>query len=256
MTLFLLVLISGTTMFFLGGVRLPILMYHKVRPSAPDELTVPLDVFKQHLDVIARRGYHTISFSDLLDHEQQGTPLPAKPILLTFDDAYADFSTHPLTWLKEHGFGATIFLPVGHVGGENAWDGGGEPIMNWDDVRGVAEHDIEIGLHSWSHVDYRNLDPEEIEADLQRCMDTLDAEAVPYTRVLAYPYGGLPKESTRRTLLGATLQKLRITYGVRIGSRVERLPIRNRLALRRVPMEGKDTGFRLAMKLALGRIRF
>ncbi len=35
--------------------RLPILMYHKVRPAPADDLTVPLDVFNSQMAVLADR---------------------------------------------------------------------------------------------------------------------------------------------------------------------------------------------------------
>lgn len=251
----LLVLLLGMLMFFGGGQRLPILMYHKVRPAPADSLTVPLAVFRNHLEVLADRGYQGINFSELLEHEEHGAPLPAKPVLLTFDDAYADFIQHPMAAMMDFGFRATVFLPVGHVGGENEWDGGGEPIMNWDDVRRIAGEGIEIGLHSWNHDNYLDMDMQGIEADLQRCLDALDAESVPFTPVLAYPYGGLPRDASSRARLGSILENVGISYAVRIGSRIERLPPGNRYALRRVPMEGKDAGLRLWFKLALGRIR-
>ena len=254
-TMSLLVLLPGIFLFLGGGRRLPILMYHKVRPAQADSLTVPLEVFRNHLEVLARRGYQAICFADLLAHEEHGRPLPSKPVLLTFDDAYADFIEHPMTIMKDLGFSATVFLPVGHVGGENAWDGGGEAIMNWNDVRSVSDEGIEIGLHSWNHDNYRDLDPSDIEADLLRCLDTLGSESVPFVPVLAYPYGGLPRNGERRAHLESILEKVGIRYALRIGSRVHRLPTRSRFALRRVPMEGTDTGLRLWCKLALGRTR-
>jgi len=251
----LLVVLPGILLFLGGGTRLPILMYHKVRPAQADSLTVPLEVFRNHLEVLARRGYTSICFADLLAHEEHDRPLPPKPVLLTFDDAYADFIEHPLAIMKKLGFRATVFLPVGHVGGENAWDGGGEAIMNWDDVRRVSGDGIELGLHSWNHDNYVDLGPADIEADLQECLETLGSESVPFTPVLAYPYGGLPRDGKGRAQLESVLEKVGIRYALRIGSRVHRLPTRHRYALRRVPMEGTDTGLKLWCKLALGRTR-
>ncbi len=254
-TMSLLVVLPGILLVVGGGARLPILMYHKVRPGTADSLTVPIDVFRRQLEVLAQRGYESISFADLIEHETQGRPLPEKPVLLTFDDAYADFLDHPLSVMKDLGFRATVFLPVGHVGGENAWDGGGEAIMNWDDVRSVSGEGIEFGLHSWNHDKYTDLEPDEIEEDLRRCLDRLASESVPHVPVLAYPYGGLPRKGEPRARLETVLEQAGIRYALRIGSRVHRLPTRQRFALRRVPMEGNDTGLRLWCKLFLGRTR-
>jgi hypothetical protein len=39
-------------------------------------------------------GYTTITGEQLVDHAARGAPLPAKPVLLTFDDATAGQFTH------------------------------------------------------------------------------------------------------------------------------------------------------------------
>lgn len=235
--------------------RLPILMYHKVRPAPADDLTVPLDVFNSQMAVLADRGYESISFARLQEFHRGSGTLPARPILLTFDDAYADFEDYAAMAMREHGFDGTVFLPVGCIGGENTWDGGGEPLMNWDDVRRVAADGTEFALHSFNHDNYHDLSLEDMRVDLARCMAELDARDIPYRKVLAYPYGGFPRTEPMRTSMKELFRELGLEYAVRIGSRIERAHPRDPYEMKRVNVQGVDRGLRFHIKRLWGRTR-
>ncbi len=235
--------------------RLPILMYHKVRPAPGDGLTVPLEVFREQLKQLAEAGYESISFADLAAFHRDGTRLPRRPVLLSFDDAYADFEPHAATAMREHGFHGTLFVPAGCVGKENTWDGGGEPLMDWEDLRTTAERGTELALHSFDHRNYRDMDLDEIREDLERCIAAFDDRSIPYRKVLAYPYGGFPRTEPDRSRMKQLLRELDIEYAARIGYRIERTTPRDRYELRRVGIDAADRGLRFRVKLALGRTR-
>src|SRR5215467_12208364 len=80
----------------LRRLRVPILMYHYISELPPhaDEtrrgLTVTPAIFRAHMQYLHDQGYTTISLYDLNDALTKGTPLPPKPIILTFDDGYHD----------------------------------------------------------------------------------------------------------------------------------------------------------------------
>ncbi len=92
---------------------LPILMYHHVDPTRKDALTVTAEQFAAQLRFLATAGYQSITCRDVVDHLEHGTALPARPVLLTFDDGYVNNLEYAYPLLVEHGFKATIFLPVG-----------------------------------------------------------------------------------------------------------------------------------------------
>ncbi len=237
------------------GGRLPILMYHKVRPGPADGLTVPLAIFREQMKALSEAGYQSISFADLTAHHRHGAPLPGRPILLTFDDAYADYETHAAPAMREHGFAGTMFVPAGCVGQENTWDGGGEPLMDWDDLRRSAECGTELALHSFDHRNYRDMSIDEIRNDLTRCIAAFDAGSVPYQKVLAYPYGGFPRTQPDRSRMKRLFEELGIEYAARIGYRIERTRPGDRFELRRVGIDAADRGLRFRIKRLLGRIR-
>ena len=58
-----------------------------------------------------------------------------------------------------------------------------------------------------------------------------------------------------RSRMKEMFESIGLEYAVRIGSRIERIPARDRYELKRVNMQGDDTGLRLTMKLLRGRTR-
>jgi peptidoglycan/xylan/chitin deacetylase (PgdA/CDA1 family) len=48
---------------------------------------------------------------------------PDKPVLLTFDNAYADIAEHALLVLYEYGLQGVVFVITGQPGGSTVWEG-------------------------------------------------------------------------------------------------------------------------------------
>ena len=101
----------------------PVLMYHYIRElpvNTPDQLGYGLSVspklFEDELGYLAGAGYQSVSMADVTSHVTRGTPLPPKPIVLTFDDGYADFYTAALPLLDRYHFTATTYLVVNFLG--------------------------------------------------------------------------------------------------------------------------------------------
>ena len=134
-------------------VRVPILMYHYVSnpPFDADVYRLDLSVtpanFEAQMQYLAREGYHPIRVSDLGDHLLNGTPLPSKPIAITFDDGYCDNYENALPVLKQLKFPATFFVITRFI------DMHREGYMTWDQLEEMAIEGMEIGSHSLTHPD-------------------------------------------------------------------------------------------------------
>ena len=107
--------------------KLTILMYHKVDELPSGVRTrgnfVSPTRFTEQMDALLAWGYRTISFEQWLDYRQgAGSPLPDKPLILTFDDGYTCFDQHAWPVLRARGMSATVFLVAGQIGGVNAWE--------------------------------------------------------------------------------------------------------------------------------------
>ena len=96
------------------GVAVPIIMYHSILPDRQGTYIVHPDLLERDLAYLQENGYHTVTVADLIAYVDEGTPLPDKPIMLTFDDGYYNnyLYAHPL--LKQYGMRAVI-SPIGAV---------------------------------------------------------------------------------------------------------------------------------------------
>ena len=89
----------------------PILMYHWFRQfSVPTEsrspqLEIDPGLFARQMRRLAKGGWRTVSLARALTGD-----LPAKSLVITFDDGTADFWDHARPALAEVGFTATLFV--------------------------------------------------------------------------------------------------------------------------------------------------
>ncbi|MFI7502010.1 polysaccharide deacetylase family protein [Streptomyces sp. NPDC049687] len=172
--------------------RVPILMYHSVadRPNnATRALSVSPEAFAEQMAVIADRGLTPLSTADLAARWRTGRPLPARPVLITFDDGYEGVHRHALPALAGHGFPATLFVSTGWIKGAHDTGGGLDTMLDWPQVRRLADAGVEIGGHSHSHPQLDQLDDLALRTELTRCRDIVADELGAPPVSFAYPYG-------------------------------------------------------------------
>ncbi|MCX6622604.1 MAG: polysaccharide deacetylase family protein [Acidobacteria bacterium] len=74
-------------------------------------------------------------------------PIPARTVVLTFDDAVKSHRAFVGPLLSELGFSATFFVT-------HRWMPSAEYFMTWKDIAGLHQMGFEIGNHSWTHADF------------------------------------------------------------------------------------------------------
>jgi peptidoglycan/xylan/chitin deacetylase (PgdA/CDA1 family) len=178
------------------GMRLPALMYHHVGPSIPHtyaELTVLPKQFERQIRWLARRGFVGILPADWVKWLRTGKGLPDKPVLVTFDDGYADLAEFALPVLRRYGFGAVVFVVTGLVGRTNAWDeargSATHRLLTSEQIRYWATQGIEFGAHSRTHTDLTTLSAEELAKEIVGGRDELANLLGSPVTSFAYPYG-------------------------------------------------------------------
>ena len=80
----------------------PVLNYHQINDRDENALTVHTDQFEAQMKYLADNGYHTITPEDMVDAWENGTELPDKPVIITFDDGYADNYRNAYPILKKY----------------------------------------------------------------------------------------------------------------------------------------------------------
>jgi len=178
------------------GRKLPVFLYHHIGPPRPgtiSDLTISPKEFERQVRWLARRGFVGIRPSDWLRWLRDGTGLPDKPILLNFDDGYADIADYALPVLRRHGFSAAVNIVTGRLGGTNAWDevqgSGTHRLMTVEQIRYWAGQGIEFGAHSRTHPDLRTLSAAELAAEISGSKNDLANVLGSPVVSFAYPYG-------------------------------------------------------------------
>ncbi len=94
------------------SVALPILMYHSILqdPSRTGDYVITPTQLESDLAWLKEHGYTTVRSRDVLAWYNQGTPLPEKPVMLTFDDGHLNNRTYLLPLLEKYDMCATIFI--------------------------------------------------------------------------------------------------------------------------------------------------
>jgi peptidoglycan/xylan/chitin deacetylase (PgdA/CDA1 family) len=172
----------------------PVLMYHSTteRPTrATRGLSVRLAAFDHQLRHLRDHGFIGLTFGQLCAARRSGIELPPRPVVLTFDDGYADLHEQALPLLAEHGFPATVFVTTGWLRDAGP-DAAGRPLdrmLSWSQLAELAAAGIEIGAHSHSHPQLDQLPEPAVRAELQRSRGLLQDRLSLEVPSLAYPFG-------------------------------------------------------------------
>lgn len=94
------------------GVQVPVLMYHSLLKdtSRSGQYVITPSQFASDLAWLKEHGYESILVQDLIDYVDSGTPLPEKPVLITFDDGYYNNYLYGFPLLKEQNMKAVISI--------------------------------------------------------------------------------------------------------------------------------------------------
>ncbi len=191
--------------------ELPILMYHNVGPlpvQDPFELTVAPDQFERQMCWLASSGYETIWPSDWIATRRGEKPLPSKPVLLTFDDGYAEMAEYAFPILDRLDLKAAVYVVTKRIGLTNTWDEvNGHPtmrLMSADQIRRWARQRIEFGSHTRTHPRLTALNKDRLSDEIGGSREDLEAMLGAEVRSFAYPYGDGAESSNVREHVSRT----------------------------------------------------
>jgi peptidoglycan/xylan/chitin deacetylase (PgdA/CDA1 family)/GT2 family glycosyltransferase len=211
------------------------------------EYGVPPAVFAEHLDTLARGGWRFVTLEAVLGFLDGEHTLPAKSVLITFDDAYAELLNAACPVLRERGISAVVFAVAGRIGGTNDWD---RPVgartlslLDEDGLRGVAACGVAIGSHGLTHRRLVGLTVPELQEETEGSAARLAAIGLPRPAAFSYPYGVANAESAAAVRDAGYAAAFTVDPGVvRRGA--------DRYALPRVEVLASDTPRILMLKLA------
>jgi peptidoglycan/xylan/chitin deacetylase (PgdA/CDA1 family) len=157
-------------------------MYHSI--GGADRLAVRPEAFAEQMAYLKDNGFTPVPFAGR-------TRRARRPVVITFDDGYADFHEHALPVLERFGFTATVFVTTGwlHDAGPYA---AGSPLgrmLTWRQTEEIAATGVEVGAHGHSHAQLDQLATPDLHEELRRSRGLLEDRIARPVTTMAYPYG-------------------------------------------------------------------
>lgn len=116
--------------------------------------------------------------------------MPARPVIITFDDGYR--STYDRAWpaLKRWEFSATVFLVSELIGKTNAWDADEiqEPLLGADEILEMQAGGIAFGSHTVTHAALTTIPRDQAAHELKESRRQLESLLGKAVTTLCYPY--------------------------------------------------------------------
>lgn len=235
--------------------KLPVLMYHSVTSNLDEAkgLTIHVDTLEQQLIYLKKNGYTTLHFKDL-EQFNSVSGLPKKMVIITFDDVYVNQLELAYPLFKKHQIKACFYIPFKYVNGKNEWDEGEKKIMSVQQLKQLDPTVIELGLHSFGHINYNQSSLEAVKQDLIKCEDFISNNNLNIHKTIAYPYGKYPRKRQTQSAFFQLLKAHSIRYGLRIGNRINQFPFKNKFEIQRLDIKGDDSFLKFVWKLKVGKL--
>ena len=211
------------TTFSQDEVKLPILLYHNVTSAyrAEDEqLHITPERFREHMTALKANGFTPISFQEYYDYRVNGAFLPAKPIIISFDDGYITNYEYAYPILKELNMKATFFAVTRSSFYPTAFP---IPHYDWKMANEMQSSGlIEIESHSYTHPRHADLTLQKIEQEAR--LSYFDIKTFLHKEPLVYSYpNGSFSEQTKQIVRKAGY-KMQVKVG-NDGVNTDRTPL-------------------------------
>jgi len=194
-------LVSSAQSVYSGAIltrkQVPILCYHQIRnwrasdKQVDKDYIIPPTTFKDHMKMLADSGYHTILPDELYDYLTKGTPLPPKPIMLTFDDTDGDQFEVARPELVKYGFKGVYFIVTTNIGKNKHY-------MDRAQIKQLSDEGNVIACHTQDHTNFKKYRGNDWETQIDKPTKKLEAITGKPVQYFAFPFGewnsqGLPE---------------------------------------------------------------
>ncbi|MEO6133868.1 MAG: polysaccharide deacetylase family protein [Ginsengibacter sp.] len=157
--------------------------------------------------------------------------------------------------LQKYQFKAVIFIPTAFIGKEILYDDNPTFYMSVEQLKAMDTSLIQFGLHSHLHNNFGEIAIDEIEKDLDTCLDIFNNHKIPFLPLLAYPFGARPKDEAVLRQMKELFKRKGIKVAFRIGNKVNPFSPTDFYELKRIGISGNDSFMSFRAKLKKGRIK-
>ncbi len=158
-----------------------VINYHKV-DTVFHSLSVRPEDFEKHMQWLKKHGYNSITPDQLYDFVTTGAGLPDNPVLITFDDGYADNYNNAYPIMQKYGFVGTIFVVTSYLDKYPNY-------MTWEQAKELEANGFSIESHTATHKSMTEASDAQIVEELTKSKETLKEKLGKDSKFVAYPTG-------------------------------------------------------------------
>jgi len=218
----------------------PILMYHVIKaPTASTpmaELWTPAETFKATIELLKQDGYSGVTLDQVWQAWHGGAGLPAKPLVISFDDGYLSHSVTAKPILEAAGWPGVLNLE-----GKNIGTGG----LTTNQVNGLIAAGWEIDSHTLTHPDLTASDDASLRTELVDSRKLLQEKFKVPVNFFCYPSG--KNDARVRAAVEAAGYKGATTVEPGVASKSD-----NPYELPRIRVNGTDSAATVAARVSSG----
>jgi peptidoglycan/xylan/chitin deacetylase (PgdA/CDA1 family) len=162
----------------------PVLLYHSIAAgiaAADDPWQVRADDFRADMEAVVESGRTAMTATQYASWLTDTDSTSVNPILVTFDDGFADYADVALQVLRETGLVATLFVTTGWVGRKG--------MLSRSAVAALAGSTTEIGAHSVSHPHLDTVGQDAAKQEMKISREALEDWTGDWVTSMAYPHG-------------------------------------------------------------------
>ncbi|WP_035669045.1 polysaccharide deacetylase family protein [Flavobacterium sp. 83] len=173
--------------------EVPILCYHNIKELSANagEMTKTYTVtpanFAQQMKALSDEGYHSILPDQLYEYLVHDAPLPANPIMITFDDTRGEQYSLGATEMKKYGFKGVFFVMTVSINRPN--------YLTKEQIKSLSDSGNTVAAHTWDHHMVTKYAGEDWETQLVKPKKKLEDIIGKPVTYFAYPFGLWNKEA-------------------------------------------------------------
>lgn len=199
---------------------IPILMYHGITESSSGEsdYVISADRLESDLRWLRENGYTTILPSQMIAYVKEGARLPARPVILSFDDGYCNNYLYAFPLLEKYQAKAVIAL-IGadaEISSDDIYRVPSSCSLSWGEAALMRKSGlVELASHTYdlhriqsgrkgadrksgeSMEDYRRVLTEDLQKNQEAIADAVGSAP----QVFAWPYGAYPADGSADPIL-------------------------------------------------------
>ena len=167
--------------------QVPVLCYHHIREPKPGQsetmksYSVSPAQFAQQMKALKDSGYETILPNQLYNYLVHDGPLPAKPVMLTFDDTDEEQFSIGYNEMKKYGFKGVFFIMTISINRPR--------YMTKAQLKQLADEGNAVESHTWDHHMVTKYQGEDWEKQFVKPRKTIEDITGKPATYFAYPFG-------------------------------------------------------------------